>query len=201
MNKKKEPINLGSLLVSILSLILGIFLCFNGGDSVFKIIGYMVSGLLLLFGIIKIVGYIFATKKNTNQFSDLMSGILFIMFGVIIAMFPKFIPTTISLVVGALVLFNGINRLVLGVAVRRIDEQGSKIFILVSIFMIILGIVIITQRFINLLGAFLVIYSVSEIFGYIYYTSQSKDYSEVLNKKIPKDIKEKEAKEAIIDEE
>lgn len=201
MNKKKEPINLGSLLVSILSLILGIFLCFNGGDAVFKIIGYMVSGLLLLFGLVKIIGYIFAKRKNTNEFSDLMSGVLFIMFGILIAMFPKFIPTTISLVVGALVLFNGINRLVLGVAVRRIDEQGSKIFILVSIFMIILGVIIITQKFINLLGAFLVIYSISEIFGYIYYTSQSKDYSEVLNKKIPKDIKEKAAKEAIIDEE
>lgn len=200
MNKKREPINLGSLLSSIVTLIVGVFLCFNGGDAVFKVLGYMVSGLLLLFGIIKIVGYIFDRRKNSNEFTDLISGILFLMFGIIIFTFPNLIQTTISLVIGGLVLFNGINRLILGVAVRKIDEKGSLVFTLVSIFMIILGIVIITQMFLNLLGAFLVIYSISEIIGYIYYTSQNKDYSEVLNKKVSKEMKEKEATDAIIDE-
>ena len=44
-------------------------------------------------------------------------------------------------------------------------------------------------------------YAISEIFGYIYYTTQNKDYSEVLNKKVPQEIKEKEATEAVIEEE
>ena len=61
--------------------------------------------------------------------------------------------------------------------------------------------IILTQRFINLLGAFLIIYAISELIGYIYYTSQNKDYSEVLNKKVTKEMKESEAKDAIIDEE
>lgn len=200
MSKKKEPINLSSLLISIVILIIGVFLCFNGGDVVFKIIGYMISGLLLLFGIIKIIAYAISKRKNANEFSDLMSGVFLIMFGIIIAMFPKSIPITISLIVGALVLFTGINRLILGLAVRRIDEQGSLVFILVSIFMIVLGFIIITQQFFEFFGVFLIIYSISEIFGYIYYTSQNKDYSEVLNKKVTKEIKEKESKEAVIDE-
>lgn len=200
MSKKKEPINLSSLLISIVILIIGVFLCFNGGDVVFKIIGYMISGLLLLFGIIKIIAYILSKRKNVNEFSDLMSGVFLIMFGIIIAMFPKSIPITISLIVGALVLFTGINRLILGLAVRRIDEQGSLVFVLVSIFMIVLGFIIITQQFFEFFGVFLIIYSISEIFGYIYYTSQNKDYSEVLNKKVTKEIKEKESKEAVIDE-
>ena len=67
--------------------------------------------------------------------------------------------------------------------------------------MIVLGILIITTKFINLLGIFMIIYAISEIVGYVYYTSQNKDYSEVLNKKVPKEIKEKEAKEAVIVEE
>ena len=53
---------------------------------------------------------------------------------------------------------------------------------------------------INHIGIFLILYAISEIGGYIYYTSQKKDYSEVLNKEVPKEMKEKEAKEAVIEE-
>ncbi len=100
-----------------------------------------------------------------------------------------------------LVLFSGVNRLILGLAVRSIDEKGSRLFLVVSVLMILLGIVIITQSFLNLLGLFIIVYAISEIFGYIYYTTQNKDYSEVLNKKVPQEIKEKEATEAVIEEE
>jgi hypothetical protein len=46
----------------------------------------------------------------------------------------------------------------------------------------------------------MVIYAISELAGYVYYKSQNKDYSEVLNKKITKEMIETEAKDAIIDE-
>jgi uncharacterized membrane protein HdeD (DUF308 family) len=98
-------------------------------------------------------------------------------------------------------LFNGIQRLILGFAVNKIDRNGSLFYIIESALIIVLGIIILTQKFTNLLGAFLIVYSISELAGYIYYTTQNKDYSEVLNKKITKEMKESEAKEAIIDEE
>ena len=107
---------------------------------------------------------------------------------------------TFSLCVGAIVIFSGIQRLVLGIAVNKVDRNGSIFYIVESILIILLGIIILTQRFINLLGAFLIIYAISELIGYIYYTSQNKDYSEVLNKKVTKEMKESEAKDAIIDE-
>jgi hypothetical protein len=200
MNKKKEPINLSSLLLSIVALVIGIFLCLNGGDAIFEIIGYIISGLLLLVGTIKIIKYVFSKRKNNGEFSDILSGVILICFGILIFMFPKFVPVTISLIIGSLVLFNGVNRLILGLAIKTIDKEGSKVFLLASLAMIFLGVLIITQKLMNLLGFFLVIYALSEMVGYIYYTSKNKDYSEVLNKKIPNDIKEKEAKEAIIEE-
>ena len=99
-----------------------------------------------------------------------------------------------------MILFNGINRLILGLAVRTVDKEGSKIFTIVSVLMIVLGILILTGKFFNLIGIFLIVYAISEIFGYIYYISQKKDYSEVLNKEVPKEMKEKEAKDAVIEE-
>ncbi len=197
---KKEPISIVSLAVSLLSLVIGILLCFNG-DTIYDIIGYGVSGILLLTGFVKFILFLTGRKKGSATFGDCMSAILYMGFGAIIACFPKSITITISIVLGALILFSGINRLILGLAVRAIDEKGSKIFLGVSILMILLGIVILTQKFINLLGIFIIVYAISEIMGYIYYTTQNKDYSEVLNKKVPKEIKEKEAKEAVIEEE
>jgi len=63
-----------------------------------------------------------------------------------------------------------------------------------------LGIVIITQKFTNLLGLFLIIYAISELVGYLFYVVQDKDYSEVLNKKVTKEMKESKAVDAIIEE-
>ncbi len=196
---KKEPVSAVSLVISLVALVVGILLCFYG-ETIYKIIGYGVSGVLILTGAVKFIAYL-TSKSGNFTFSDCISSILYIGFGILIFCFPTAIPTTISIVLGMLVLFSGVNRLILGLAVRSIDEKGSKLFLIVSVLMILLGIVIITQSFLNLLGLFIIVYAVSEIFGYIYYTTQNKDYSEVLNKKIPQEIKEKEATEAIIEEE
>ena len=200
MKNQNEPINTKSLLTSIVSLVIGIILCFNS-DFVFEVIGYLISAILILMGVIRLITH--AKLKQTNMTSSVhfAAAIFFLILGGVIAMFPKFIPTTLSIVIGAMIIFNGISRLVLGLAIRKIDGQGSKVFLLVAGLTILLGIIIITQMFLPLLGAFIIVYSISEIIGYVYYKSQNKDYSEVLNNKtIPRDIKEKEAMDAVIEE-
>lgn len=196
---KKEPVSVVSLGISLVSLVIGVLLCFYG-QTIYSIIGYGVSGILILSGVIKFLTFFIG--KGNSSFGDIISSILYIGFGVLIFFFPNAITAIISIILGAVILFSGINRLILGLAVRAIDEKGSKLFLIVSVLMILLGIVILTQKFINLLGIFIIVYAVSEILGYIYYTTQNKDYSEVLNnKKVPKEIKEKEATDAIIEEE
>lgn len=194
--KNKEPISYISLLISILALILGIVLLFNSSDGIFNLIGYIASGILLLLGLIKIIIYF----KRKDDFSDFVSGLLWMVLGGLIYLFPQSISIGFSIMIGGLVLFNGINRLVLGLAIRGIDESGSKVFVIEAILLLLLGFIIITQRFLNLIGLFLIIYAISELVGYIYYTSQHKDYSEVLNKKVSKEMKKSEAKDAVIEE-
>ena len=200
VSKKKEPINVSSLIISMATLILGFLLLFNGDENFFNVLRYIISGLLLISGLIKFISY-FAQKKNYNvPFSDCMSAIFLIALGIFIFMFSDIIKITIQVTIGALVLFNGINRLILGLAVRSFDKEGSKVFTGVSILMIVLGIIILTGKLFNLIGYLLIIYAISEIIGYIYYISQKKDYSSVLNKEVPKEMKEKKAKEAVIED-
>lgn len=197
---KKEP-NTVSLVISIITLIIGIILCFNDSSSIFAIIGYFVSGLLITSGIIKlIITHITNKRLSEINYSGILSSVALLALGVVVALFPQSIMITISLCIGSLIIFSGIQRLILGVIVKKIDSKGSLFYTLESILIIILGIIILTQRFTNLLGVFLIIYSISELVGYIFYVVQDKDYSEVLNKKITKEMKESKAVDAIIEE-
>ena len=200
MTKKKEPINIVSLLISLCAFVLGILLLFNGDEAFFNLIRYIISGVLAISGIIKLLSYVFQRKKYNVPFADCLSSVFLIGLAIFVFVFSDVIKLTIQIAVGSLILFNGINRLILGLAVRVVDREGSKVFTGVSILMIVLGILILTGKFFNLIGIFLIVYAISEIAGYIYYTSQKKDYSEVLNKEVPKEMKEKEAKEAVIEE-
>lgn len=199
--KKKEPISKSSLIISIILLIFGLVLCFNDSTSLFKIVGYIVSGALLLVGIIKLIVTINQGKKyNGIDFGDLMFSILFIALGAIIAILPQSIMVTFSLCIGSIVIINGVQRLILGILVRKVDSKGSLFYLIESILIILVGVVIITQKWTNLIGLFIVIYAISELAGYIFYNVNDKDYSEVLNKKITKEMKESEAKDAEYEE-
>ncbi len=199
--KKKEPISKSSLIISIILLIFGLILCFNDSTGLFKIVGYTVSGALLLVGVIKLIVTINQGKKYSGiDFGDLMFSILFIALGTIIAILPQSIMVTFSLCIGSIVIINGIQRLILGILVRKVDSKGSLFYLIESILIILIGIVIITQKWTNLIGLFIVVYAISELAGYIFYNVNDKDYSEVLNKKITKEMKESEAKDAEYEE-
>ena len=58
---KKEPVSVVSLAISLVALVIGILLCFYG-ETIYKIIGYGVSGVLILTGAVKLIAYI--TSKN-----------------------------------------------------------------------------------------------------------------------------------------
>lgn len=200
--KKKEPVNLYSLLVALLSLVLGIFLCLNGGENVKNLIGYFVSGILLITGFVKLIITITRNKRFGGvPFGEYVYGIVFLIFGLLIALNPGIVVLTISICIGALLLFLGIQRLIMGITVNKIDKNGSIFYILESVLIILLGIIIITGKAFSFLGILLIVYSLMEIVSYVYYTTQNKEYSKVLNKEITKEMKDSEAKDAIIEEE
>ena len=51
---KKEPVSVVSLAISLVALVIGILLCFYG-ETIYKIIGYGVSGVLILTGAVKLI--------------------------------------------------------------------------------------------------------------------------------------------------
>ena len=199
---KNEPINSTSLIISMITLIVGFILVLYGNSKVYDIIGYVVSGILMVTALIRFfIAYRTSKKTNDLDIGAILFSVILFCLGVFVAFRPGLVMTLISICIGALITFFGVQRLILGLTVKKIDEQGSKFFVIESILMIVLGVVILSQQLLSLLGLFLIAYSIFELSGYIYYKSQNKDYSEVLNKKVTKEMKESEAKDAIIEEE
>ena len=186
--KKKEPITLFNLLVSVACLVIGILLFLN--DGVLDIVGYIISIILFLYGVVRMLSLTHKKKKGLEvESSGYLAAVIAIIFAILIAIFPKSISISISIVLGTLAIIFGVNRLILGFAIRIVDNRGSKLFIIESILTIALGIIIITQKFLNLLGLFLIFYAVSELVSYIYYKINDDNYEAVFNKKISKEIK------------
>ena len=199
---RNEPINVTSLVISMITLILGFILLLYGNSKVYDIIGYVVSGILMVTAIIRFLMAWHSSKKNNEmEIGAIVLSVVLFGLGAFIAFKPGLVMTLVSICVGAIITFLGIQRLILGLTVRTVDAKCSKFFVIESVLMIVLGIIILSQQLLGLLGLFLIIYAVFELSGYIYYKSQNKDYSEVLNKKVTKEMKEKEATDAIIEEE
>lgn len=205
--KKMQNFSALDLLFSLTVFIIGIVLITNS-SVIINILSWIIGGIFGIIGIVKIISYL--RRKNIGvDSSTLILGLLSISFGIILVIFPNIIDVTVRIVFGGWILFTGINRLILAFAIGRIDRIGFKTFVITSIIMMISGIIILIS-FYELLGVLLVIYAISEIVDYIYFNSNKHKYTTIFdfeekktnnknNKKIKKEIKEKEAIDAVID--
>lgn len=209
----KEKISIANLLNSVLLLILGIILL-TKAEAVISVIAWVFGGILVLFGLVKVLSY-FKERKDNNEYmmdANLLLGLLVISLGCVLIFVPGIIDLSIRVICGGWILIVGINRLLLGFAIRLIDKKGSKLYIITSLFMILIGILVLTNLF-NIIGIYIIIYSVFDIIGYIYSVTIGKKIREEesikkennkstkkTKKKVKKAVKEKEAVDAKIEE-
>ena len=206
--KKIQNFSALDLLFSLVVFIIGIVLITNS-SIIINILSWIIGGIFGIIGIVKIVSYI-RHKNISVDSTTLILGIFSIIFGIVLVIFPNIIDVTVRIIFGGWILFTGINRLILALAIGRIDRVGFKTFLITSIIMMISGIIILIS-FYELLGVLLVIYAISEIVNYIYFNSNKQKYTTIFDfevkeepkkktKKLKKEIKEKEAIDAVIDE-
>lgn len=206
--KKTQSFTVMQLISSLVIFIIGIILI-TKSSMVINLLSWIIGGILVVVGIIKVILYS-CNRKNNIDSSSLISGILMITGGAILLIFPNIIDITIRIIFGGWILFTGINRLVFAFAIYNIDRNGFKTFLITSIIMVIAGILVLIS-FYGLIGILLVIYSIAEIVNYIYYNCKKENYSTIYTyegsskdntkqKQIRQEIKEKEAIDAVIDQ-
>ncbi len=206
--KSIQNFKITNLLLSLVIFIIGLILMTNS-SFIIDILAYIIGGFLGLIGIIEIISSLIHKNDNSSTLK-IIFGILLISGGALVAIFPNVVDFTIRIIFGGWILFIGVSRLIIALTIKKVDQVGFKTFLITSIIMVISGVVILIS-FYELLGLLLAIYAISEIVNYIYFNLNKKKYSTVFdfeenitptkNKKIiKKEIKEKEAIDAVIDE-
>lgn len=175
MNKERK-FTLNNLVYALLFLVIGIILLTSSKDII-TLCSEIFGGILIIIGIVKLIIYIYMKGKLGNYgIQELIIGLLLICCGILLIFTSQAFSFAIRTISGLWIIFAGINRMIFAITIKRLDNKGFIMYLLTSILMFVLGILIISAIFDQLIGLLLIIYSVAEIVNYIYFKINNKDY-------------------------
>ena len=200
---RENKITINNLVYAILFLVFGIILL-TSTENLISIVSKVIGAILIISGIVKSIVYIYLKGKlGEYSITELLIGLLIICCGLLLIFSSNALSFAIRTIVGIWVLFAGINRIIYAISIKPLDKKGFITYLISAFIMIIIGILMISAIFDQLIGLLIIIYAISEIVDYIYYNSKNKNIEPVKNKKKSrktKKIKNAKTVDAIIEE-
>lgn len=203
--KKENRITINNLIYALLFLVFGVILLTSTSDLI-SMASKVIGIVLIIIGIVKSIVYIYMKGKLGNyKLSELIIGLLIICCGSLLLLYSSALSFAIRTIIGLWVLFAGVNRIVLAISVKSVDNTGFKVYLITSILMMIIGMCLISGFFDKLIGLFIICYSITEIVNYIYFKTKNKNFEPKVKENKQKNNKLKRLKEpkvvdAIIEE-
>ena len=182
--------NTKNLIKSILFLIFGA-LIFAYPDKVITIVASGFGAILILYGLFMIIKNYYETKQNSETPATLLTvGIILVLVGITFIILSDSISLVIQYVLGAWILFNGIEKLLLCFSLPKSSVQ-FKSQLIIAILLLAAGLytILVANITIQVVGLIMMIYAVLEIIGAI------------TNKKIIVEQEVKEEKTALVEKE
>lgn len=174
--KIKSYSSQSSLLSSILFFIIGAIL-FSSADKVISFISITFGIILAVSGIIEIIIYIIENKKEEiiPKKSRVLLSIFLIGLAIVFIFFSQVVEQFIRFIVGAWILFSGIMRFINAISINKKSRKFLPLLI-VSILLMCIGVytILIGDIILSTIGIIMMIYSVMEIIGYIFYTKDTQ---------------------------
>ena len=193
--------NSRSLIKSILFLIFGA-LVFAYADKVISIVASGFGAVLILYGLFMIVRNYYETKNDSNTPATLLTmGIVLVIIGILFIILSDSISLVIQYVIGAWILFNGIEKLITALSMPKHTSAFTSQLV-IAILLIAAGLytVLVSNLAIQIIGVIMMVYAVLEIIGFFtgksIKVSEEKQESVALVKKDKKKNKKTEVKDA-----
>ena len=109
-----------SIITSLAFAIIGLIIAYNP-KTTFKVISYLIGGIFIIFGIIKIFEY-FKTKGSYDLYNyELVYGIIAILLGLVVIFCNEMIETLLRIMVGVWIVYSGAMRLGLALKLQKIE--------------------------------------------------------------------------------
>lgn len=138
-----KKISLSDLLPSLVLMLVGLVFILIPG-IVFSALGYIVGGALLLFGGMQVVTSLAA--HGALGFSG-VTGVVLAVFGVIVLCFQKTILELIFIVIGILILLDGLAKLLSALAAKAVGQRDWLFLLVWAILVMGFGILILANPF------------------------------------------------------
>ena len=135
-------------------------------ETLNNIIGFVVGGCLLIFGIIGIIKYI--KTKEYKFTSSLVSGILYSALGIVVFINPASVISLVTICLGVYLVINGILKTVFSFNLKRITTRWVGALVM-GILTVILGLLLVINPFgsavaiTKLAGGFLVVVAIFDL--------------------------------------
>ena len=201
MRNKDNKITISNLIYALLFLAVGMML-FTAETSVLKLASTIIGCIFITVGSIKTIVYIYMKGKVGNyKINNLLVGLIFVFIGIAFIVFSGTLDWAIRVIVGLWCIFAGVNRMIFAFAYRKYYSEGFKVYLFTSIFMLALGILILSGALSKIVGILIIIYALSEIFNYVYYKIKGKELpsDEKVESKLPA-LKNDKIVDAVIEE-
>ena len=168
--KVKSYSEQSSLISAIIFFIIGGIL-FWYNDEIIATLSMIVGIVLAISGIIEIAIYVVNKKKQIDYLAPVIRGVIFIGLAILFIFGKDIISQAVRFVVGAWILFSGINRLIQALAISKRSKKFLPLLI-VSLILIAIGIysIVYGDVIISTIGIIMMVYSALDIIGYIFYT-------------------------------
>lgn len=193
--KVKSYSDQASLISAIIFFIIGGIL-FWYNDEIISTLSMIVGIVLAVSGIVEIIVYVVNKKKQIDYLAPVIRGIIFIGLSILFIFGANIINQIVRFVVGAWILFSGINRLIQTLAISKRSKKFLPL-LLVSILLIAIGVysIVYGDVIISTIGIIMMVYSAIDIIGYIFYTKDEvKQETQGTTSLIVPDEEEKESK-------
>lgn len=184
IGQKLKQANRESILASIFAILLG-FIMVIFPSEVLDVISYIIGGILIITGIVKMY-YYFKYQGKYNIFNyDLSFGIFSIIFGILCIVFKGELQDIFRIFIGIFVIYEGIIKISLSTKLNLIDTSVGFLSFLLSIMIIICGIYITLNEGIVVatIGYLLVTFSIINIIESVIFKHNLSKIEKYLNEK------------------
>ncbi len=147
---------------------IGLVLLIWPGTST-QVVCMVLGGVLLAYGVIQIVLYLFAKEKTLYHQGMLILGIILSVIGAWILLKPEMIIAAVPVIMGIIIVMHGLHNIVQGLQLKGMDYEKWWIAFALGIVTVVLGGILIYNPFsvvntvVRVIGAFLIYDGASRI--------------------------------------
>ena len=152
------------ILMSIIFALIGIFMIVKT-DSATKIISYVIGGIFIGIGLIRVIDYWLLKEHDEFYNYDLFYGIVAIIVGIVTICCSNLIESIFRIVIGIWIIYSGMIRLSLSLKLHKANLSIWTASLILSIIIIIGGIYMLLQNgaLVLTVGIVILVYAISDL--------------------------------------